>query len=366
MVYHSMRTLITAFYVPALLVLITMSPTSHARIQSINPMEKSRPLPAGPSRQLENYRFLEDPSRRTDPLDHWRYHSLGESSWLQLGGELRYAFTSADNVAFDLFGTGDDNYIQQRAQAHASLHLFENRLRAFVQLQNTRSWNQELPAPRDESRNDVAQAFVDAHFTLGKLQASTRIGRQEITYGQGALINIGEPPNVRQAFDGAVLRLKSRGNHQLDLLALRPINYDVDNFDDSSDDNVKLLVAYASLALAPQRGIDLYGFTREMKERSFQGFTGKEERYTVGTRLFGSYQRLDWNWDLMLQGGDHAERDIRAWGIRSDSGYTFNAPGQLRLGLYLDIASGGNRGLLPGPAPLMRFIRATAFTARPT
>lgn len=72
---------------------------------------------------------------------------------------MRYAFTSADNVAFDLFGTGDDNYIQQRAQAHASLHLFENRLRAFVQLQNTRSWNQELPAPRDESRNDVAQAF---------------------------------------------------------------------------------------------------------------------------------------------------------------------------------------------------------------
>lgn len=118
-----MRTLITAMTLPALLITSAISPASHAHTPSANPMEHSRPFPGGPSRQLEDYRFLDDPARRTDPLDELRYHRLGDSAWLQLGGELRYAFTHADNVTFDLSGQGDDDYIQQRAQAHASLHL---------------------------------------------------------------------------------------------------------------------------------------------------------------------------------------------------------------------------------------------------
>lgn len=337
-----MRTLITALTLPALLITSALSPASHAHIPSANPMEHSRPFPAGPSRQLEDYRFLDDPARRTDPLDGLRYHRLGDSAWLQLGGELRYAFTHADNVAFDLNGQGDDNYIQQRAQAHASLHLWDNRVRTFVQLQNTRSWNQQFPLPRDGSRNDVAQAFIDTRFDLGPLQATTRIGRQEIQYGQGALLNIGEQPNIRQAFDGAVLRLTTPGKHQLDLLALRPILYDRDNFDDSSDNNTRLLGLHASLNLAPQRGVDMHALARNMDERNFQGFVGREERYTLGTRLFGRQQNLDWNWDLMLQGGEHAGRDIRAWAIRSDSGYTFDKALRPRLGLHLDVASGGD------------------------
>src|SRR5690606_26922859 len=223
-------------------------------------------------------------------------------------------------------------------QVHASLHLWDNRLRTFVQLQNTRSWNQQLPSPRDESRNDVAQAFVDANFTLGKLKTTTRLGRQEVQYGQGALFNIGEQPNVRLAFDGARVMLGNPGGRQLDLLALRPVGYDFDSFDDGTDNNTYILGAYASLPWAPRRGIDIYGFAREMDERTYQGFSGKEERYTVGTRLFGQHERLDWNWDLMLQSGEHANRDIRAWGIRTDSGYTFDSPAQIRLGLHLDAA----------------------------
>ncbi|HDZ57636.1 MAG TPA: alginate export family protein [Pseudomonas xinjiangensis] len=339
-----MRTLLSTLSIPALLVVGAMNPAAPAQAQAkaVNPLEQSRPFPGGPSRWLENYRFLEDPAKRTDPLDALRYHRLGDSSWLQLGGELRYAFTSTDNLAFGITGLGDDSYIQQRAQAHASLHLLDNRLRAFVQLQNTRSWNQEFPSPRDESRNDVAQAFIDANFALGQLKTTARLGRQEIQYGQGALFNIGEPPNVRLAFDGARLIFNKPGGYQLDLLALRPVRYDFDNFDDSSDNNTHILGVYASLPLASRSGIDFYGFAREMEERTYQGFIGKEDRYTIGTRLFGNHDGLDWNWDLMMQDGEHANRDIRAWAVRTDSGYTFNSPAQIRLGLHLDVASGGD------------------------
>src|SRR5690606_13927445 len=121
--------------------------------------------------------------------------------------------------------------------------------RAYGQVQTTRGWTRQCTLPRAGSRNDVAQAFIDTRFDLGRLQATTRIGRQEIQYGQGALLNIGEQPNIRQAFDGAVLRLTTPGKHQVDLLALRPILYDRDNFDDSSDNNTRLLGLYASLNL---------------------------------------------------------------------------------------------------------------------
>src|SRR5690606_31658310 len=140
---------------------------------------------------------------------------------------------------------------------------------------------------------------------------------QEIQYGQGALHNIGEQPNIRQAFDGAVLRLTTLGQPQGGLLARRPIHYDRHNYQDSSNNHTRLLGLYANRSPARQPGLDLYAFARDMDERNFQGFVGREERYTLGTRLFGRQQQLDWNWDLMLQGGEHAGRDIRAWAIRS-------------------------------------------------
>ena len=93
-----MRTLITALTLPALLITSALSPASHAHIPSANPMEHSRPFPAGPSRQLEDYRFLDDPARRTDPLDGLRYHRLGASAWLP---PLKVSAPFAPRLALD-------------------------------------------------------------------------------------------------------------------------------------------------------------------------------------------------------------------------------------------------------------------------
>src|SRR5690606_41268034 len=92
----------------------------------------------------------------------------------------------------------------------------------------------------------------------------------------------------------------------------------------------------------PRHVVVLYDIAGHRDERNCRGFGGREERYSLGTRLFGRRQQLDWNWDLVLQGGEHAGRDIRAWAIRSDSGYTFDNRLRLRLGLHLDVASGGD------------------------
>lgn len=48
----------------------------------------------------------------------------------------------------------------QRAQVHVDLHLLDDSLRTFIQLQNNRTWCKDLPSPSDQSRNEIQQAFM--------------------------------------------------------------------------------------------------------------------------------------------------------------------------------------------------------------
>ena len=151
-----------------------------ARPKPLNSLETARPLPPGPPRWAEDYRFLDDPQKRTDPFDELRYQRLGDSAWLQTGGEARYRFDTIRNPVFGRRGVATDHYIQQRLQLHADLHLFDDAVRAFVQLENTRAWNKALYGPYDQSRTELHQAFIDLNTPLAGGKLMTRIGRQEL------------------------------------------------------------------------------------------------------------------------------------------------------------------------------------------
>ncbi|HCS42609.1 MAG TPA: alginate export family protein, partial [Pseudomonas sp.] len=113
---------------------------------------------------------------------------LSDSAWLQTGAELRYRADAAEQPVFGLRGVKDDSYLMQRAQVHVDLHLFDDSLRTFIQLQNTRTWGKDLPSPSDQSRNEIQQAFIDGnlHYQSGTL--TTRVGRQEMAYGNQVLV----------------------------------------------------------------------------------------------------------------------------------------------------------------------------------
>lgn len=330
----------TPLLLPCVLAFALLQEAHSAYAQAVNPLLQARPFSPGPSRWLEDYRFLKHPSRRTDPLDGLRYHELAESSWLQLGGEARYASFSIDHPDFELTPARSDDYLQQRAQLHGSLHLMDNAVRAFLQVQNVRSWNQKTMTRRDETGTDVAQAFIDTNVHFGSVKAAARIGRQELNYGTGALVNIGEPRNIRLAFQGARVMLGS-STANVELFAVRPVVAAANNFDDKTDKNVKFYGIYANIPVMAALGVDLYAFGHKRKARAFQGFTGAEDRETLGTRLFGRARQLDWNWDMMVQRGEHAQRDIRAWAVTGDAGYTLPSAAKIRVGLLFDRASGG-------------------------
>ncbi len=335
-----MRNLINALSIPALLLAGAINPTSQVQAAGANPLEQNRPLRPGAPRWAEDYRFLDDQSKRTDWFDDYRYHRLSDSAWLQLGGELRYR---ADNVRQPLFGltpAHKDNYLQQRAQVHADLHLFDDRLRAFVQLENTRSWGKELQTPRDESRNDVHQAFLESNLKLGQQRLRVRAGRQEMAYGVHSLVTYAESPNIRQTFDGVRLTLTGNSGRSLDAFAMRTVLHDDGNFDDKSDNNTRFYGLYGTLPIADGTGMDLYAMGIERKQRPLLGTVGREKRYTLGTRMFGQREGYDWSWDFMHQQGHFAGQSIRAWSVWSETGYTFEQPWKPRLAVRIDASSG--------------------------
>ncbi|RYG94319.1 MAG: alginate export family protein, partial [Alphaproteobacteria bacterium] len=147
-------------------------------------LEQARPSRPALPRWAEDYTFLKDESKKTDPFDSLRYIPLGESAWLQTGAEMRYRADAIDKPFFGLRGINDDSYLQQRLQLHGDLHLFDDQIRVFAQLQNTRTWGKDLFSPFDESRNEFQQAFVDWNLKFNSgYRLTTRLGRQELVYG---------------------------------------------------------------------------------------------------------------------------------------------------------------------------------------
>jgi len=306
-----------------------------------NPLEQSRPSRPGAPRWGEDYRFLDDVAKRTDPFDSFRYTRLSDSAWAQFGAELRYRADALDKPFFGLRGVNDDSYLMQRLQAHADLHLLDDAVRAFVQVQNTRVWGKDLYSPSDEGRTELSQAFIDLNTELGAGRLTTRAGRQEMAYGSQVLVTYRDTPNVRQTFDGLRLSLALAPGRKLDAFAVRPVAVDAtDSFDDGSDNAVKFYGLYATSPIAGPLNADLYAFGLETRERSLTAVTGSEKRYSVGTRLFGQASGFDWSTDLVGQFGHLGGASIRAWAVSSDTGYTFAGPLRPRLGLRVDVASG--------------------------
>ena len=81
------------------------------------------------------------------------------------------------------------------------------------------------------------------------------------------------------------------------------------------------------------------------RNAAFDSGVANQTVHSVGTRLWGQAGAWDYNTEGVFQFGSFGARDIRAWTIASNTGYTIGSLwGQPRLGLQADAASGGGPG----------------------
>jgi hypothetical protein len=162
-------------------------------------------------RYNEDYSYLKDPNRRTDFWDPIKYIPIGDRDdwYVSFGAQLRPWLQFYNN--FD-FGTtlGPNPFLTQRYLLHGDFHFGPN-IRFFGQLVSGLE-NGRIGGPLpdiDENVFDAHQAFLDLVQHIGEYDTLTwRLGRQEMLYGSGRLIDVREGVNLRRSFDAARLLLR--------------------------------------------------------------------------------------------------------------------------------------------------------------
>jgi hypothetical protein len=298
-------------------------------------------------RYNDDFTYLADPARSSDPWDPLKYIPLGDGpygpSYLSFGGELRERFESYLNPNFGIHAPKADAYLLHRLLLNTDLQV-TNYVRAFVQLGNLeRLGDRGVTSSTDIDHFDLMQGFIDLHppSPLGDAPV-IRIGREELLFGYQRLIAVREGPNVRRDFDGFRLH-DTIDDVSIDLLAVRPVADAEDVFDDHANPNQSLWGGYLTLPVGPVLKSDVYWLNYQNDAAKFRGLTGSEQRHTFGARLFGEVDGFDWNGEVALQTGRFRGRDIRADMLAGIAGYTFTGTPLLpRIGIETNFASGDN------------------------
>lgn len=266
------------------------------------------------SREDEDWSVLKD--KKVDhPLLKMKYLPLGRQGYLSIGGEIRERIESFSNFLWGAPQPHGDTFYLHRVMLHSDLH-FSPKLRAFIQLKSNTVSDKKLP-PRaiDKDELDLHQAFID--WKDKKL--TLRVGRQEFSYGVGRVISLREGPSVRQSFDAIKVMLE-RKNIKTDIFSSRQVETNPFMFDDGSDHKRKLHGVYSTLF----NQLDLYWLMVERKDAPFHSGVENEIRHSLGVRWFSRKgEALDYDLEGIIQQGSFGSRNINAFAVGSDVGFTF-------------------------------------------
>ena len=294
---------------------------------------------------FQNLRYEEPASAYRDvvpqtKLDELKYIQLGDSEqvYLSIGGQARVRWEWWEN--FNFAPANDDNFGLFRLRLHGDLQLGEN-VRVFIEGKSATATDRDLPGGRrtlDVDELDLQNAFVDIATSGGEWSTTLRLGRQELSYGAQRLVSSLDWANSRRTWDGGRVVVKNNA-WRIDTFATRPVTVEKYEFNEP-DSNQAFYGIYAVHDVPDWKlKYDLYVLRLDRDDLP----TGDEERYTAGLRLNGKCLLTGIEYDVEggWQFGDAGDRDVRAWFIASELGYSF-ADVSMKPRIYLgyDYASG--------------------------
>lgn len=295
----------------------------------------------------EDAQYLAQDGFRNNFMDSITFIPLShdsENDYLSFGFWIRERGEYVSNPNWSDHPSGNA-YQMQRYFLHADLHLGEC-FRFFGELASSiMDGRNGGPRPSlDEEKMYVHQGFVDLGlWKSGQNSLTLRAGRQEVALGSQLLVSTRDGRNIRRSLDGARLTWV-KGDWTVDLLAARPTLENADYFDNPPNHTSGFWAAYAvhPFRFLPRGNVDLYYMGLDNKNVPFNGKgAGREQRETIGTRLWGSTEHWDYNDEFTFQWGWFASGDIRAWAVSTEHGYRIEqAPLSPRFGLRAVAFSG--------------------------
>jgi hypothetical protein len=134
----------------------------------------------------------------------------------------------------------------------------------------------------------------------------------------------------------------------------QPVQYQSDHpFDDFSDDHLLFHTFRIERQVLGGNELSAYYARYERDGARYPDATGNEVRNILDARFAGSLAPIDWDIEVMGQQGEVGTSNVLAWAAGARAGYTIaSLPGQPRIGLQLDAASGDRH---PGNGRLETF-----------
>ena len=295
--------------------------------QTTTPAFPVSPPPYTPLVYDIDWTYLEDPNADRDWTDQLHYVPLGRpEQFLAITGQIRQRGEYQD---YPTWGAQPPHnaYFLQRYLLSGDLHLGAH-FRTFVQLDSGLiSGRDGGPRPGiDRDILDLNQAFLE--FLLGdqrKKGFTFRLGRQLVSLGSTRLVATGAGLNVEQPFDGGRCTVRA-GLWTADLLALRPTTIQTGLFDNRPNSSEALWGFYAThpLRWVKAGNFDLYYLGFDHKSARYTQGTGREQRETLGARLWSHTATWDYDFEYTGQFGRFANGNIRAWGAGYHIAYTLS------------------------------------------
>jgi len=289
----------------------------------------------------EDYSGLKDSARTF--YNRIKYIPLSQTGnvYLSLGGEVREELDYAVNEDWGETGVGSDVFLLQRYHIHADLHL-GNRVRVFGQLRSgLENGRKNGPRGIDEDQLNVQNLFVDfmPYKQLGRT-LTLRVGRQEIRYGSGRLIDVRDGPNLRLYFDGVKVAYASP-NLNVDAFVMADAKVNTGLFDNTSNRKANLWGIYSSYIFPKSGNLDLYYLGINRVNARFDEGVANESRHTFGARFWRYGGGFVYNFEAGYQLGEFGLGKISALGISSEIGYMFeHMEGSPTVKLRSDYISG--------------------------
>ena len=312
-----------SLYIVTTFALAALGPSLRLAAQTLSPP------PYTPQVWDIDWSYLAQPaplrSSERDWTDRFHYISLGKNDFLSITGQIRERGEYQDHPAFGA-QPPDNGYFMQRYLFSSDLHLTQH-LRSFIQLEsgliNARDGGARPGI--DEDKLDFNQGFVDiAPLKSRDGSLTIRAGRQLISLGSTRLIATGVGLNVEQPFDGFRV-IVHVGKWSADGLAVRPTAVKTGILDNEPNPAEELWGLYLSRALAPlHTNVDLYYLGYDHKSARYTQGTGREQRETIGGRIWSHTPTWDYDFEYTAQFGRFNTGNISAWGTGYHLGYTFD------------------------------------------
>lgn len=348
---HGARARRTAGPMAALLALSAVGAPAASEEPAAAQAPAQRPAILG-NRWQEDWSALADPALRSAPLDRLKYLPLGGDGrrWLSFGANLRLRYESSQAPALGAGGRAGDTWWLRRLEAHADARL--GALQLFVQLQDDAAPGKRDPGAADRDRLDVEQAFVAWVRPGARGTVKLRAGRQQFAFDLQRFVSLREGANVRQSFD-ALWGEYETAHWRWIAYATQPVQVrDSHAFDDTSSPALRFDGVRVERKVLGEGELSAYWSRYQRQQASYPSVAGRERRDVWDLRFAGQAGALDWDNELMLQGGRVGGQRVRAWALGARAGHTFASALAPRLGLQLDAASGDRD---PGDATLGTF-----------